>query len=212
MATYGTPTAPHPTIGYLVDAQARVLLGLNGASDLEATSWPAQTYSTPIGLAAGAGLELGTLANLNFASTPTFEAVEAANLQGALFYELGGEECSINVEVMELKPQTLSLALATGHLYILGAEALISWGGGCQGKEMPLVIEFTSQLCKAPTTPDIGSGITGGIITFYKAICTSGLNWAAFNATARTTIALTFQARHDHDRSDGNKIGNMYLY
>lgn len=212
MATYGTPTAPTALQGFLVEAAARVLLGTGGSGDLETTSWPAQVYGAPIGLAAGAGVELGILQNLSFSSVPTITPVEAANFEDALSYEVSGEECTITVEISDAKPQVLKEALATGHLYVLGQEALITFGGGCSLKEMPLVIEWTNMSCKAPTTANIANGLAGGIFTFYRVVANSGLSWSAFNAKERTSIALTFRAMHDTSKAAGGKLGNLYLY
>lgn len=212
MATYGTPVAPTPLQGFLIEPAARVLLGTGGSSDLETTSWPAQVYGAPIGLAAGAGIELGILNNLSFSSVPTITPVEAANFEDPLAYEVSGEECTITVECKDVKPQVLKEALATGHLYILGNEALITWGGGCSLKEMPLVIEWTNVACKAPGAANIGSGITGGIFTFYKVIANSGLPWSAFNAKENVALALTFRAMHDTAKARGNRLGSLYLY
>jgi hypothetical protein len=212
MATYGTPVAPTALTGFLIEPAARVLLGTGGSADLETTSWPAQVYSAPIGLKSGAGVQLGILTNLSFSSVPTITPVEAANFQDPLAYEVSGEECTITVECRDVKPQVLKEALATGYLYILGNEALITWGGGCTLKEMPLVIEWTNVSCKAPGTANIGSGLTGGIFTFFKVISNSGLPWSAFSAKEATSLALTFRALHDTSRPLGARLGSLYLY
>ncbi|NLS77357.1 MAG: hypothetical protein GXY76_08880 [Chloroflexi bacterium] len=212
MGNYGTPVAPTALLGFALEPAARVLLGTGGTTDLETTSWPAQVYGAPIGLAAGAGVELGILTNLGFSSVPTITPFEAANFEDPLAYEVSGEECTITVECQDVKPQVLKEALGTGHLYILGSEALITWGGGCSLKEMPLVIEWTSVACKAPSAANIGSGITGGIFTFYKVIANSGLPWSAFNAKERVSLALTFRALHDTAKARGNRLGSLYLY
>ena len=212
MATYGTPVAPAATLGFLVEPVARVLLGTGGVTDLESTSWPAQVYSAPIGLGSGKGIELGSLVNLAFSHVPTVEPVEAANFENALYYEVNGEETQVTVEIKEWKPQVLAEALATGHLYVLGSEALMTFGGGCNVKEMPLVIEWTNNSCKVPGSANIGTGVTGMIMTLYKTQLTSGLDISSLVAREQSTISLTFQAIHDTARAVGNRLGSIYLY
>ena len=211
MGTYGTPSSPTLTKGFLVKLESRVLLGLNGASDLEATSWPASVYSAPIGLGSGKGLDLGYLADLSWSHKPDIAPVEGVNIQNDRFYEITGEECTLTLSIREFKIQVVAQAIASGKLYILDDEALITFGGECSLSELPLVIEFSNIACGAPATANIGSGITGGILTFYKTFCTGGLEMA-FSAKEVGATPLEFRVLPDTDRARGNRLGNLYLY
>lgn len=211
MGTYATPTSPTLTRGFLVRSESRVLLGINGETDLETTSWPASVYSAPIGMASGQGLDLGYLADLSWSQVPAIEPVEGVNVQNDRFYEITGEESTLTVAIREFKPQVLAEAIASGKLYVLGDEALITFGGDSSVDELPLVVEFTNLQGGAPSSANIGSGITGGILTLYKTVITGGLEMA-FSAREVAQVPLEFRVIPDTDKAAGNRLGNLYLY
>lgn len=210
--TYGTPSAATLTAGFLLRPETRVLLGTGGATDLETASWLYKVYSTPIGLGSGKGLDLGLLADIAFSHAPTIESVAGINYQEDTVFEVNGEECTVTLTIQEWKPQVLAHAAATGRLRIIGNEALLSFGGGCTLDEYPLVIEFTNAACNVPSTQNVGSGITGGILTLYKTIQTGGIPWDAITAKETSKLQLTFRAIADTSKAKRNRLGNLYLY
>jgi len=212
--TYGTPAAATLIDAFMVRPENRVLLGTGGTSDLETTSELYSTYGANIGLGAGKGQELGRLTALSFRDVPTVEAVPSTNYQEDTAFEVTGEECEVTLTVREFKIGTLQAALITGRMYSLGEvnEALATFGGGCEVTHMPLVIEFTNAACAAPSTQNIGEGVSGGILTLYKCLCTSGLDWAAITANETSELTLTFRAVADTSKAKRNRLGNLYLY
>jgi len=214
--TYGTPAGATLKPGFLLRPETRVLLGTGGSADLETSSWAYQVYDVHIGLGSGKGLDLGLLAALNFKTVPTIEPVAGVNYQEDTVYEVTGEDCEVTLTLFEIKPQVLGQALATGRLRILSEdttqEVLMTFGGGCEITDYPLVIEFTNAGCEAPSTQNIGAGITGGILTLYKVIQTSGLDLGALTAKANTQVPITFKALADTTKAKRNRLGCLYLY
>jgi len=210
--TYGTPTAATLTPAFLLRPETRVLLGVGGSTDLETASWPYQVYGASIGLGAGKGIDMGLLADIKFKHAPKIEPVAGVNYQEDTVYELTGEECQVDIGVKEVKTHWLQQAVAAGVLRILGTEALLTFGGGCAITYYPLVIEFTNSGCNAPTSPNIGSGITGGILTLYRTIQIGGLSFDALTAKAEVTIPLSFKVVADTTKAKKNRLGNLYLY
>jgi len=196
MATYYTPSAPTVVPGFLLQPESRVLLGteyLYGA--LEVSSWSYSTYTASIGLQAGKSIDLGTLENLAFSHVPTFEAVEAANLQNSNVWVLTGEETTLSVGLRQFNPYVLNLALGTGTNYALGDERVITFGGKCDIASRPMSIEFNNVGCDAISSANIANGVSGGVLTLYDAFISSGLPWDDINAGALNSISLEFQIR-----------------
>lgn len=214
MGTYATAAAATITAGRQLQPEPRVVV--NGT--LETTSWLNTVYAAPVGFDSGTGLDLGLLQSLSFRSVPTFENVEQINSRDDLLLEITGEETIVEVGIREYTPEILHLALGTATNRTFDddvggpAEAQITFGGLCSAQEMPIVIEFTNAACSLPTTPSIADGITGGILTLYKAVVQSGLNWATISAATGNVADLSIKALADTTRAKGNRIGNLYLY
>lgn len=213
MATYYTVSAPTAVAGFLMQSESQVRLGtaaLYGA--LETTSWTYATYEASIGLTVGNSYDLGLVASLGFTLEPTIEPLDSANVADATVFLVTGEETSVELGMQQFDTRTLEVALATGVMYSLGNERLITFGGGCNVKNRPLSIESGNVACDAPTSPNVANGITGVVITLYDTICTSGLPWGDIVAGEINSIDLTFEARPVLARSRGNRLGNLYIY
>lgn len=213
MGTYYSPSAPVAHEGFLLQPQSRVLLGTEYLfGSLETASWVYATYTASIGLTAGKSIDLGALDALGFSHVPTFEAVESANLQQSNVWVLTGEETTVTIGLREFNPTILYMALGTGTQYAFGTERVITFGGKCTMTTRPLSIEFLNVACQAPTSASIVNGVTGGVLTLYDALVSSGLPWDDINAGALNVITLEFQIRPVLALALGNRLGNLYIY
>jgi hypothetical protein len=211
MGTYYSPAAPTVEEGFLLQPESRVVLGdayLYGS--LETSSWTYASYTASIGL--DSGEDLGILESLGFSQVPTFENVEAANIQTSNIWVLTGEETTVTIGLREFQPAVLHQALGTGVLYALGDERLITFGGLCSMTTRPLSIEFSNVACQVPAAEDIANGVSGGVITLYDTFVSSGLPWDAIDAKTLNNVTLEFQARPVLALARGNRLGNMYLF
>jgi hypothetical protein len=116
------------------------------------------------------------------------------------------------VGVQQFDTRTLEVAMATGTMYTLGDEKLITFGGGCSVKNRPIAIESGNVACDAPTSPNVANGVTAIVLTLYDCICTSGLPWDAMVAGEISVLDLTFEARPVLARAKGNRLGCIYVY
>ena len=213
MGTYYSPAAPTVAQGFLLQPESRVLLGTQYLyGSLEVASWTYATYTASIGLQTGKGIDLGTLESLGFSHVPTFEAVEAANLQSSNVWVLTGEETTLSIGLRQFKPEVLGQALGTGTQSALGDEFVTTFGGKCDMATRPVSIEFTNVACQAPSSADIAGGVTGGVLTLYDTFISSGLPWDDINAGALNTIAIEFQVLPVLSLALGNRLGNLYLF
>lgn len=214
MATYGTlPTAPTTTEGYFVKAESRVLLGssaLYGSLDVTSTSYTQYTIS--VGLESGQGTELGFMESIGYSYVPTWESVDSANVATGTVYDMTSEELTLTLGVREFKYQVIQAAINSGVMYSGANEVLFAFGGGCTLVNRPIAIEFTNQACAAPTSPDIATGVTGGVLTAYDCICTSGLPWDAISRGEMNMLSLEFKARPVSARTKGQRLGSLWLY
>lgn len=179
---------------------------------LETSSWTYTTYEASIGLDGGSSFELGLVDSLGFTHEPSIEPLDSANVADASIYLVTGEETTLEVGVQQFDTRTLEVAMATGTMYSLGNERLITFGGGCSIKNRPISIESGNVACDAPTSPNVSNGITGVVLTLYDCICTSGLPWDSMVAGEISVLDLTFEARPVLARSKGNRLGNIYVY
>lgn len=211
MATYYTPAAPTVEEGFLLQPESRVVLGdayLYGS--LETSSWTYASYTASIGL--DSGEDLGILESLAFSQVPTFENVEAANVQSSNIWVLTGEECTVTIGLRQFSPSVVHQAIGTGVLYALGNERLITFGGLCSMTTRPLSIEFSNVACQVPDAANIADGVTGGVLTLYDTFVASGLPWDSMDAKALNNVSLEFKARPVFALARGNRLGNIYLY
>jgi hypothetical protein len=210
---YPGVSAPTVAEGFLLQPESRVLLGTEYLyGSLEITSWVYSTYTASIGLQSGKSLDLGSLESLGFSHVPTFEPVESANLQNSNVWVLTGEETTLTVGVRQFDPTVLYLALGTGIRYNLADEVVITFGGKCTLSTRPVSIEFLNVACQAPTSEDISGGISGGVLTLYDCLVSSGLPWDDINAGALNVITLELQVRPVLAHALGNRLGNFYIW
>jgi len=213
MATYYTATAPSATAGFLVQAESQIRIGSASLyGSLETSSWTYATYQASVGLVNGSSFELGLVESLGFTHAPSIEPLESANVSDSSIYLVTGEETTVEVGVRQFDPRVLEIAMATGVMYELGNERLITFGGACNVKNRPLSIESGNVSCDAPTSPNISNGVSGVVITLYDTVCTSGLPWDSIAAGEINTLALTFEARPVLARARGGRLGSVYVW
>ncbi len=209
--TYYTHSAPAAVAGFLMMAESQLKIGTASLyGSLETTSWTYATYQASIGLTASS-FDVGVVSSLGFSETAEINPLESVNVQGATVYVVTGETAVVSVGVQQIMPATLEIALATGVMYSLGNERLITFGGGCSIKSRPISLDAANVACDAPATPNVTNGISVVIVTFYDCICTSGLPWDAIVAGEMSSIDLEFTARPVMARSRGNRLGNIYI-
>lgn len=210
--TYYTHSAPTASAGFLMMAESQLKIGTAALyGSLETSSWTYGTYKASIGLKAGASFDVGVVSSLGFNLGAEVNPLESVNVSGATVFMVTGETATISVGVQEIKPQTLEMAMATGVMYALGNERLITFGGGCSVKNRPISIDSANMACDAPTSPDVTSGISVVVVTFYDCICSSGLPWDSIVVGEMNSIDLEFSARPVLARSKGNRLGNVYI-
>lgn len=214
VGTYFTTAAPSDALGFMVQAESRIRVGTeNLYGSLETTSWTYTTYGASIGLQAGKAIDLGQVESLSFSHTPTFEPLEAANIQNPSVYTLSSEETTVSVGVMQFMPELLELAVGTGTLYELGNEYLLPFGGACAQNSVPLEIAVTNIGCGRPASPDaVAAGISAIVLTLYDVQATSGLDWGDIVANSINNFSLELQAKAVNSNALGNRIGNLYIF
>jgi len=210
MGSYGpTPTAPVTTEGYMVKTESRMLLGktaLYGSLDVTTLSYT--TYTISVGIATGQSWELGFLESVGFSYVPTWESVDSANVATGTVYDMTSEEFTITAGLREFKPQVLEAALGSGVMYTLGTEVLYAFGGGCSLVNRPIAIEFTNQACNLPAVANaVTSGITGGILTGYDMVCSSGIPWDAMVRNELNLLSLEWKGRPVNARTKSQRLG-----
>jgi hypothetical protein len=209
--TYFTPCTPDPVAAFLVRLQSCVKLGTQALyGSLKTTGWTYTAYEASIGLNASS-FDLGLLGDLKWSHKPEYGAVEAFNISDDPLYELTGEETLLTVQIKQLDPRIIEFALGTGHMYTLGVERLLTFGGGCAMRNRPIAVEFINDACNAPSAQDMASGLTGGCLTIYNCFVQSGLEWA-MAAKEVNTVDLELQALPVLARARGNRLGSLYLY
>ncbi len=210
--TYLTPCTPTTTTGLLMKSETCILVGTARLYEaLEVASWTYATYEVSIGLQGGKSFNLGIIAELTWSHKPTFEALEAYNMSDDPLYEVTGEETMVSVTIRQFSVSMLELAIGTGARYDLGAESIITFGGGCNMLRRPYSFEFLNESCFAPSSQDVSLGITGGAIVLYDAFVTSGIEWA-MAAKEGNTVPLEIQALPVVARARGNRLGVLYLF
>lgn len=210
--TYYTVSAPNVVPGLLVRAESAVKIGTSALyGSLDTTTWVYSTYEASVGLASGQSFDLGQVADISWSHKPSYEAVESFNTSDDYLWDVTGEETMVTIEIQQIDPRVLELAVGTGTMYTIGVERLLTFGGGCTMRNRPISIEFINDSCNAPTSQDALSGISGGVLTIYDAFISSGLEWS-MAAKEVNTIPLEFQARPVLARARGNRLGNLYIY
>lgn len=210
--TYITPCTPTPTAAMMVKPETCIRIGTGRLYEaLEVSSWTYSTYQASVSMQSGKSFRLGLIADLTFSHKPSFEAIESTNVADDSLFEVTGEETMISVTIRQFDYRVIELALGTGQMYTLGAEAFYTIGGGCSMIRRPYALEFVNDSCWTPSSQDVTLGISGGCITLYDCFIQSGLEWA-MTAKEANTIALEVQALPVMERARGNRLGSMSLY
>jgi len=217
MSNIGTiPSAPTTLAGYRLKPEAVVRVGkLNMFGSLDSHSYAYTTWGIPVGMDSVAGqyIELGGLVSVGANLALTWEPVETANLPQGTIYDLTSEELTITVEVQEFRPELFELMMHTTALTEeTGKQKLYATGGGCSMVSRPITIEFTNVACDKPSSPDLASGVSGGILTVYDAIISNGMNFENINRNNLNTISLEFRAKPVPYFPQGRRLCSLWLY
>ena len=202
------PTEVKATVrsGYRLTPQSRILWGGTLAT----------ISGIDIGFTAGTGIDLGILSSLGFNYRPNFVPISGPSLMSASLIEISDEELEITASIYDFNTKFLEDIFPASRPFYdfaaTGTSALImpigrNYNGG---NVKPLVIEFTNTL--QPLSPGVlENGISGGILTIYRALITGGFN---FNLDAKRSniVQLTFQALYDYNRQKKEAIGSLYYY
>jgi hypothetical protein len=210
--TYYAVGAPTVVAGFIVRPETKMLIGTQALYDsLEHTSFPYASYEVSIGLKSGQSFDVGQVGDLSWQHKPAYEVLEAFNIDDDSVWEVTGEETMCTVEIQQIDPRLLELAVGTGQMWSLGVERLIAFGGGCTLRNRPISLEWLNAGCNSPTSQDASAGITGGVLTLYDCFISSGLEWT-MNAKEVNGIPIEFQARPILARPAGRRLGSLYLY
>jgi hypothetical protein len=219
MATgaFGSTAPPEKLAGFLVQAQARIRLGLAelwGA--LETTSAVYTAYSTSIGIVNEQALDVGKVASVGANIGATVEPFDAANERLPSIYYVTGEVCEITFGATQFNPTFIQMLLHHAQSYSLASapnnEFLLSFGTLCNITSQPLQLDVTNLACFLPAGQDIELGLTALILTIWDVISTSGFNWAALAAKTINTMDVTFTGRPVESLGNGLQVGSLYAF
>lgn len=214
--TFGSTTSYTATLGFIVQNEANMKLGMqNLYGSLDTSKEPYTAYEISIGLKPGQFVSMGQLSGLGVNITATTEPFEAVNSRSSTIYQVTDEEFTMEASLTEFNPDVLEVMIVNGVSRTLGTakkEILVSVGGSCDIQSRPITIESTNISCNAVASPDGTLGVSGVIITGYDMICTSGLNWGAMEAKTINTLDSTWEARPVTQRALGNQLGSIYIF
>lgn len=213
--TLGSTAPPEKLAGFLVQAQARIRLGLAelwGA--LENTSASYTNYQASIGIKNAQALDVGKVSTVGVNVAATVEPYDAANERLPSIYYVTGETAEITVGATQFNPAFMRMLLHHAVSYSIdgGDENLITFGTLCNIVSQPLQIDVTNLACFLPEGQDIELGLTAFIMTFYDVIATSGLNWGEMTAKNLNSLDTTFMGRPVEALANGNQVGNIYSF
>lgn len=213
--TLASTAPPEKLAGFLVQAQARIRLGLLelwGA--LESTSASYTNYEASLGIKDAQALDVGKVSAVGVSISATVEPYDAANERLPSIYYVTGETAEITVGATQFNPTFMRMLLhhAVSHSVAGGNEEILTFGTLCNIVSQPLQIDVTNLACFLPAGQDIEVGLTAFIMTFYDVIATSGLNWGEMNAKTLNTLDTTFMGRPVESLANGNQVGNIYSF
>jgi len=209
------PSAPTVTEGYLVKPEVRVLMGLSGwTTALDFTSYSYNYFSVPVGFEDNTKyFDVGLLASMGQVLSKTFEPVETANAPSGTIFDMTDESLTLSLEAKELNPLLVELLLhSTAFENAEGDEKMWATGGGCDMISRPMTVEWTNVDCHAIAAPDIGTGITGGMLTIYKAIVTNGFDWGTMVRNGENNIPVEITALPVNTFPAGRRLASLWLY
>ena len=217
MSSFGdyTPSAPVVEEGYLVKSEVRVLIGKTGwTTSLDFDSYSYNYFSIPVGFEDNTKyFEVGMLASMGQVLSKTFEAVDSANMPRGTVFDLTDESLTLSFEAKELKPELVELLLHTTPFDNEDAsEKLFVTGGGCDMISRPITVEWTNVDCHAISSADIDNGISGGILTIYKAIVTNGFDWGTMARNAENNIPVEITAQPVTTFPVGRRLASLWIW
>ena len=217
MTSFGdyTPSAPVVTEGYLVKPEVRVNIGKTGwTTSLDFNSYSYNYNDVPVGFEDSTKyFEVGLLASMGQVLSKTFEAVDSANAPRGTIFDMTDEELTLSFEAKELNPLLVELLLHTTPFENEdGSEKVFATGGGCDMISRPITVEWTNVDCHVIDTADIDSGITGGILTVYKAIVTNGFDWGTMVRNGENNIPVEITALPINTFPAGRRLASLWLY
>lgn len=213
--TLASTSPPEKLAGFLVQARARVRLGLQPTFDaLETVSASYTNYSASLGILDAQALDVGIISTLGVNIGATVEPYDAANERLPSIYYVTGETAEITLGATQFDPAFMRMLLHHAVQYDIagGLETLITFGTLCNVLSQPLEIGVTNLACFLPAGQDIALGLTAFIMTFYDVIATSGLNWGEMSAKTLNNLDTTFMGRPVDSLADGNQTGNIYAF
>lgn len=213
--TLASTAPPEKLAGFLVQAQARVRLGLQPLfAALETTSASYTNYSASLGILDAQALDVGKVSAIGVNVAATVEPYDAANERIPSIYYVSGETAEITLGATQFDPAFLRMLLHHAVQYDIagGLESLITFGTLCNILSQPLEIGVTNLACFLPAGQDIALGLTAFIMTFYDVIATSGLNYGAMTAKNLNNLDTTFMGRPVESLANGNQTGSIYAF
>ena len=217
MSSFGdyTPSAPSVSEGFLVKPEVRVLIGKTGwTTALDFDSYSYNYYTIPVGFEDSTKyFEVGLLASMGQVLSKTFEPVDSANAPQGTIFDMTDESLTLSFEAKELKPDLVELLLHTTAFENEDAsEMVFATGGGCDMISRPITVEWTNVDCHAIDTANIANGISGGILTIYKAIVTNGFDWGTMVRNGENNIPVEITALPVNTFPAGRRLASLWIY
>lgn len=213
--TLASTAPPEKLAGFLVQAQARIRLGLQelwGA--LESTSASYTNYEASLGIMDAQALDVGKVSAVGVNISATAEPYDAANERLPSIYYVTGEVAEVTIGATQFNPAFIRMLMhhAVSHDVAGGLEQIITFGTLCNIVSQPLSIDVTNLACFLPEGQDVDLGLTAFMLTLYDVIATSGFNWGEMNAKTLNTLDTTFMARPVESLANGNQTGSIYIF
>jgi len=213
--TLASTAPPEKLAGFLVQAQARIRLGLAELwTALETSSASYTNYEASLGIMDAQALDVGKVSAVGVNVGATVEPYDAANERLPSIYYVTGETAEITIGATQFNPTFMRMLMHHAIKYDVagGLEQLVTFGTLCNIVSQPLSIDVTNLACFLPAGQDVDIGITAFLMTFYDVIATSGLNWGEMNAKNLNTLDTTFMGRPVESLANGNQVGNIYSF
>jgi hypothetical protein len=132
--TLASTAPPEKLAGFLVQAQARVRLGLAPLfTALETTSASYTNYSASLGIKDAQALDVGKVSAVGVNVAATVEPYDAANERIPSIYYVSGETAEITIGATQFDPAFMRMLLHHAVQYDIagGTESLITFGTLC---------------------------------------------------------------------------------
>lgn len=221
MATLFSDFASISTVpGLMVQAETRIRIGteyLYGSLNTSAGAGYIAAYGyASVGLTSGKYFDIGLVKSLGIEITNEKSEFEAANVLKSGIYTMTAEDATLSVGVTQFDPRVLQMCMSNGIMFPLAdGSRLFTVGGSSASVTRPVEISTTNIFTDAPSSQASNisaSGITGIVVTFYDAECTSGLPWGDIVANDLNSLDLEFKARSVLARDAGNRFLSVYVF